>query len=704
MKSAVLCLLLLLPGPAAPAVPIAVSDGPGADLDFIDAGVGVIEANWAAVSADEYFWAIGTTPGGQEIQAFTSVSTATSAVSTVTAVAGTLYYVTVEAFLSGSSVGLGTSDGITGIGTPAATATPDTGTAPLTVNFLCQLPGVALYEWDFDEPVFFEVSPKRAARAASPSGAAAVDFSSPSSGNASFTYTFTGTFRAELTLRHQGGEVRTSSLFVSVGPAPDAPAVALSADTLLGPAPLTVTFTSTVNAAVGAYFWDFDGDGVYDETTETPSVSHTFTRDASYFVTATVFNAEGVGSAASVSIDVAPPLAGDLPTVSGGGAVGGPFRVGDLVDFAAGGSAGTGTITGFHWDFDGNGEVDLITPTGSASYLFSSPGSFNGKVTISDSENLTSFPFPIPVQVDLANDQPRIWLTEPANGLKVYGNFVTLTAAAIPADEATGVDFFYRAVGANTWIPINLTPVLPPPATEFGAHWDVTALPQGAPGFELMATASFLARSPVSSPLVSVQVDAGSPDLLENSGSPFTKLKVQGVNPNAAANVGISRDTTLQLQAGSTSGYDQMRLERRSENPHPVEGTLQGLRFVPGHFRKKSFASGQKLKKPSKLTMYLNTGGSDILADGTDLNNATFKIMKFNEKDLRWEPLYNQTFNPGQKVLKAFAASTGDVAIAVVSNRSASSSSSPACGLLGLETLLAGLAAVAFGRRIRRRA
>jgi len=145
-----------------------------------------------------------------------------------------------------------------------------------------------------------------------------------------------------------------------------------------------------------------------------------------------------------------------------------------------------------------------------------------------------------------------------------------------------------------------------------------------------------------------------------------------------------------------------MRLERRSENPHPVESALQGLRFVPGHFRRKSFASGQKLKKPSKLTMYLNTGGSDILADGTDLNNATFRIMKFNEKDLRWEPLYNQTFNPTQKVIKAFAAATGDVAIAVVSNRSASSGSSGACGLLGVELFLAGAAAAALARRIRR--
>ena len=699
MKSALLALLPLLA--AAPQGVFEVFDGPGLDADFVPAG-GVIEANWSDVGAEEYRWAIGTSPGGEELQAFTSVGTSTVATSTVAAAAGTLYYVTVKVFVSGLEVDSDISDGVTGLGSPAAAAIPTSGAAPLTVNFLCQLQGVVLYEWDFDAPAGGAL--KREARSITPpAGPAAVDFSSPTSGNASFTYTFAGSYEARLTLHHQGGEITSDTLFIDVSPAPDAPVVGATSDVSNGPAPLTVTFTSTVSAEVGAYFWDFNLDGVYDASTDGPTLTHTFTAPGTYDVTSTVFSADGVGAMSSLlTITVDPPATGDVPTISSGMAIGSIFRVGDVVTFGASGGAGaTGTITGYHWDFDGNGEVDLITPAGTASWRFTAPGFFNGSVRVSDSENLSSDPFPLGIQVDLANDQARVWLVEPESQLKVFGNFVSLTAVAVPADQVTGVDFFYRAVGANPWIPINLTPVLPPPTTEFGTHWDVTALPQGAPGFELKATATF-ATGPVDSPLIVVTVDAAAPDLLENSGSPFTKLKVQGVNPNAAANVGISRDTTLQLQAGSTASYDQMRMERRSENPHPVESALQGLRFVPGHFRRKSFASGQKLKKPSKLTMYLNTGGSDILADGTDLTKAAFMIMKFNEKDLRWEPLYNQTFNPSQKLLKAFAATTGDVAIAVVSNRTASSSSSASCGLLGLELVLAGVAAAALARRLRR--
>ncbi|HEX7901277.1 MAG TPA: PKD domain-containing protein [Planctomycetota bacterium] len=710
MKSAVLGLLLGLPLLAAPRAGVFEAyDGnsPFIDQDFVVAGQ-FIEASWSNYGAEEYRWAIGTTPGGEEIQPLTSVATATVAVSSAAAVAGTLYFVTVKGYNSGLEFISDVSDGITGIDSPAASAVPVSGTAPLTVNFLCQLQGVALYEWDFDVP--FLGAGKRSARSVTPpSGAASVDYSSPSSGNASFTYTFAGSFEARLKLHHQGGDIHTASLFIDVSPAPDAPSVGVSADTTAGPAPLTVTFSSAVSAQVGAYFWDFNQDGVFDASTDVPTLTHTFTSPGFYDVSSTVFNADGVGSSSStLQIDVQPPLAGDVPTVTAASAVGGPFRVGDLVPFTAGGAAGTGTITGFHWDFDGNGEVDLITPTGSATWQFSAPGNYNGTVSVSDSENLSSSPSGIPVTIDLALGQDRVWLVEPVSGLKIFGNFVTLTANAIPADQVTGVDFFYRTAGTTgPWLPINATPVLPPPATEFGTHWDVTGLPQGAPGFDLLARASFAGRGSVDSTLiqtVTVQVDAAAPDLLENSGSPFTKLKVQGVNPNASANVGISRDTTLALQTGSTFGYDQMRVERRSENPHPVESTLQGLRFVPGHFRKKSFASGQKLKKPSKVTMYLNTGGSDILADGTDLNTSTFQIMKFNEKDLRWEPLFNQTFNPSQKLIKAFSATTGDVAIAVVSNRAASSSSSASCGLLGVEILLAGLAAAGLARLVRRRA
>lgn len=689
-------------------VPFAAYDGPSAgfDEDVMPAG-DPIALSWEDVSgAESYEFAIGSTPGGIEVQDFLNVGLppGNQHTAAATAVVGTTYYVTVRSIIGGVPTQTATSDGV---GVEDIRAVPTSGVAPLTVNFFALRPGTTLYEWDFDFP--FSVTPGKPIprRATTPLfGAGAVDYSSPSSGNASFTYAHPGTYRATLTAHDGSGGINTWDFRIDVLDPPDAPSVATGSDVASGDAPLTVTFTAAVSAEVGAYFWDFNNDGVYDAITELPTLTHTFTAQGTYFVTATVFDAKGVGATSgSTDITVNPPTAGTPPNVTSSGAVGAGFRVGDVVSFTATADAGgTGTITGYHWDFDGNGETDLITTTGSASHRFTSPGMFFGEVFVTDSEGLSSPANGFNLVVDLAHNQPRIWLVEPATGLKVFGNFVSLTAQVVPADQILHVNFFYRPAGGSTWTLINPLPVTPP-LTEFGTHWDVTGLAQGAPGFELKAEATFpgpLLVDSLSIPVV-VQVDAAAPDLLENSGSPFTKLKVQGVNPNAAAFLGVSRDTTVQLQTGSTSGYDQMRLERRSENPHPVEATLQGLRFVPGHFRSQTFKSGQKLQKPSKITMYVNTDDADLLADGTDLNDSSFQIMRFNEKDLRWEPLYNQTFNVSQKLVKAFAATTGDVGIAVVSRRGSSSSSPSKCGLMGLELLLAGAAAVALARRVRGR-
>lgn len=685
-----------------------VFDGPGPfpnDLDTISVGA-PITAVWNSFpGADAYEVAVGTSPGGVDVEPFLNVGPVLSYSSpTARAQAGPTYYVRVRALFLGVSEGFATTDGASVSG--AAAAAPTSGPAPLTVNFRAQVPGVVLYEWDFDAPFSGGTKGKSARAISPPGGAASVDYSSPASGDATYTYAHEGSYEARLTMHlGDGSTLPPESILINVSPASDAPAIGMAADVLSGPAPLNVTLTASVSAAIGAYFWDLNQDGVYDAVTDGPVLTTTLTRIGNHSVSATVFNDKGVGSTSlAVDITVMDP-SNDAPFMTASAAVGGPFLVGDVVPFTAAADPGAtgGAIVSFHWDFDGNGEIDLITLTGNASHRFNAPGFYNGSVFVTDNQNFSSQNAGFSAQVLLAHNVDRVWLVEPQNGLRVFGNFVTLTAMAVPAEEVTGVDFFFRRVGDIPWTPVNPAPVTGPPVTEFGTHWDVTALAQGAPGYEVMAIASFGARPAANSPIVAVTVDAAAPDVLENSGSPFTKLKTQVVNPNALANLGISRDTTVQLQAGTTSGYDQMRLERRSENPHPVETNLQGLRFVPGHFRKKSLASGQKLQKPSKVTMYVNNEG-DLLADGTDLNAATFKIMKFNEKNRRWEPLYNQTFNPTQKLIKAFAASTGDVGIAVVSNRTSSSSSSSSCGLAGLEILCAGAAAAILARRIRRRA
>src|SRR5439155_600895 len=79
-----------------------VNDGAGADINF-QVSTTTIAANWTGFSdagsgIASYQWAIGTSPGGTDVQAYAGVGNATSAsASGLTLTNGTKYYVSVKA-------------------------------------------------------------------------------------------------------------------------------------------------------------------------------------------------------------------------------------------------------------------------------------------------------------------------------------------------------------------------------------------------------------------------------------------------------------------------------------------------------------------------------------------------------------------------------------------------------------------------------
>jgi PKD repeat protein len=557
---------------------------------------------------------------------------------------------------------------------------------------------VVLYQWQFNSLDSFTRA----------------DTTSQTDGNVAFTYTQPGTFIAAYLMTQQNGGTLLQTLTIGVSPSPSAPTVTVQASAISGFAPLTVDFTVsalTFDGTVIAYLWDWNGDGTEDQSTPVPTASHTFTAAGSYTVIATAVDAVGNLSTANVVITVsqAPAPAPQPPSVTltsnASQFPGGP-TTGQVLAFTATPTLGGGAIVSYSWDFTGNGEVDLITPGPTASFQYTDPGNYVPVVTVLDSNNLsaqglTSF------IMNLSPNVPRCWITDPpaaSPALTVSGDNVTILAQAVPMGQTLKVDFFYSPSGANAWVPIGTS--LPSGSEVFGVNWDLTGLVQGQ-SYDLRAVASFVGGGIGDSTalqIVTVQLNSTvnaathTPYDQEFHGSPYTQLKIHWVSPTDTTQVAISRDLEQSLLAGSVLSYDQLRIQHQADNPHALEGRLQGLRFIPGHFKGTTFVAGSTLQKPSRITMYLNGDLSSILADGTDVSKSSVAIFRFEPSRSRWEPLLGSLKITSKTLIQAKMIKPGDVGVVVISTRPAddsavasSGSSSSPCGLVGLEGLPLGL-------------
>ena len=250
----------------------------------------------------------------------------------------------------------------------AFSAQPDSGDAPLTVTFSNQTTGdVTSYEWDFTSD-------------------GTVD---STDANPQHTYDDPGNYVATLRAFGPGGETSTTATITVTAPAVP-PVVSFEAQPSSGTAPLSVTLTILTDPATyTAFTWDFNNDGVPDNTTDNPATA-TYNEPGDYTITLTLEN-NGVTASESQMITVLPPLEPPVANFMAEPTMGtAPLTV----TFT---NTSTGTVESFAWDVNGDGIPENTTDDPFV-FTYDTPGTYNATLTVNGADTSNSISQEITVE------------------------------------------------------------------------------------------------------------------------------------------------------------------------------------------------------------------------------------------------------------------------------------------------------------------
>ncbi|SIR82411.1 PKD repeat-containing protein [Haladaptatus litoreus] len=120
----------------------------------------------------------------------------------------------------------------------------------------------------------------------------------------------------------------------------------------------STSLTADASGAVSEYRWDFDGDGLTDETTTKPTVSHSYAEIGTFSSTVTAVADDGATASTSETISVADTRA---PTAN----ISVPPMIlsGVPVTFSAEETADEGKIARYVWEFDDGTTKETNSPT-----------------------------------------------------------------------------------------------------------------------------------------------------------------------------------------------------------------------------------------------------------------------------------------------------------------------------------------------------
>lgn len=196
----------------------------------------------------------------------------------------------------------------------ASSATPTSGTSPVTVSFSATATDqdgyIASYEWDFD-------------------GDGVYDSNTATVASATYTYTNGGTYSPKVRVTDNGGLSAVSNISTITVNAPgNLPPVVSSISAALSSAsaPSTVAFSAAASDSDGSialYEWDFDGNGTFDASTTTSPVSYTYNTAGTYTATVRVTDNLGATATASTTVTLSSSASGSSLSGGSGGSGGG---------------------------------------------------------------------------------------------------------------------------------------------------------------------------------------------------------------------------------------------------------------------------------------------------------------------------------------------------------------------------------------------
>ncbi len=159
------------------------------------------------------------------------------------------------------------------------------------------------------------------------------------------------------------------------------PVVSGSVEPTSGVAPLDVQFTAVAEDSEGSeltFAWDFDGDGIYDSTQQSPPFTYSIPK--LYNAKVRVSDIEGDWDVDTVSVLVNANPEIQVPIINSVTAEPSLTVPGTVIQFSVDADVPFGDIVSYSWDFDNNGTEDsnLQNPQ----YFYSSEGLYNAKVRV----------------------------------------------------------------------------------------------------------------------------------------------------------------------------------------------------------------------------------------------------------------------------------------------------------------------------------